>query len=51
MSSPYPSQDSFEFELYKQEDPFESSQIEGREVVYGVVTVDTEKDAYSQQQT
>jgi hypothetical protein len=51
MSSPYPSQDSFEFELYKQEDLFESLQIEGREVVHRAVTTDTEKDACSQQQT
>jgi hypothetical protein len=51
MSSPYPSQASFGFELYKQEDPFESSQIESREVVHRAMTADTEKDACSQQQT
>jgi hypothetical protein len=49
--SPYPSQDSLGFELYKQQDPFKSSQTEGREVIHGAVTADTEKDACSQQQT
>ncbi|KAH6717464.1 transglutaminase [Leptodontidium sp. MPI-SDFR-AT-0119] len=40
MNSPYPSQDSFAFELYEQQDPFKESQREGKEVVRGVATPD-----------
>jgi hypothetical protein len=56
MSSLYASQDSFGFELYEEQDLFEPSQTQEREVGHGGVTLDmfvtqaTENDGPSQPQ-